>query len=93
MRLIDEESITYGGELKEIEGELYIKVSDVEKCLKSTPTAYDLGRVLNQLEQLKQIHNEYRLRTNDDAFARDLTQRIKSLDETIEIIKKGGSIC
>lgn len=50
MRLIDEETITFGGYIKEIGGELYIKVSDVEKWLKNTPTAYDINNIIKQLE-------------------------------------------
>ena len=37
MRLIDEEQLVIAGDCKEIDGELYVKVSDVERCLDNAP--------------------------------------------------------
>ena len=54
MRLIDEEAVTFGGDVKEINGELYIKASDVDKWLKNAPTAYYPDKVVEQLEEEKE---------------------------------------
>lgn len=49
MRLIDEEQLVIAGDCKEIDGELYVKVSDVERCLDNAPIAYDIDKVIDQM--------------------------------------------
>lgn len=54
MRLIDEKTTCdLTGNYKEIDGEIYIKLSDVEKCLDNAPVAYDIHKVMRQLEEMK----------------------------------------
>ena len=51
-RLIDIEDIAIcGWYMEDDEGEVYIKLSDVEKCIDKAPTAYDVEAVVRELEE------------------------------------------
>lgn len=53
-RLIDIEDIVIcGWYMEDDDGETYIKLSDVEKCIDKAPTAYDVEAVVRQLEELE----------------------------------------
>ena len=59
MRLIDIEDIVIGGwYMEDDDGEVYIRLSDVEKCIDRTPTAFDVDAVVSKLEMFKQRHIE-----------------------------------
>lgn len=84
MRLIDAETITYGGNAKEIDGELYIKVDDVEKWLKNAPTAYDVKSVE------KQIHEYFKGEV--DSLNGDEPWEILKHNKAVCEIVKGGAM-
>ena len=57
MRLIDIEDIAIcGWYMEDDEGEVYIKLSDVEKCIDKAPTAYDVEAVVKWLEKEKSLY-------------------------------------
>ena len=49
MRLIDEEQLVIAGNCRKIDGEFYIRLSDVERCLDNAPIAYDIDKVIDQM--------------------------------------------
>ena len=89
MRLIDEETVTFGGDVKEIDGELYIKVNDVDKWLKNTPTAYDINKVVRQLWTTSDCYSKS-IGFCDDTDCFECRHCLLTLKQSIEIVKKGG---
>lgn len=80
MRLIDEKQLVITGDCKEIDGELYIKVSDVERCLDNAPIAYNPDKIVEQLENASCYIED------GDGHAGHLV----FTDEAIEIVKGGA---
>ena len=84
-RLIDIEDIVIcGWYMEDDEGEVYIKLSDVEKCIDKAPTAYDVEAVVRKLEWLKSYDYDCEENGCVGEFCAKCT-----LDKAIEIVRGG----
>lgn len=84
MRLIDEEQLVIAGNCRKIDGEFYIKLSDIERCLDNASTAYDVKSVVERLEKQKQLREKELLNMKyKDGFRH-------AMNRAIEIVKSGG---
>lgn len=87
MRLIDIEDIAIcGWYMEDDEGEVYIKLSDVEKCIDKAPTAYDVEAVVRELEAEYERQADIFHGTLDD----DALGQMRAYDNAIRIVKRGG---
>lgn len=94
MRLIDVDKIT-SGEIAKYLGRGYeFCAPDIEDMLREQPTAYDVGNVVSDLEQLKidgACNNEdcgYCKYLNE-CWDGDMSEE-HAIDMAIEIVKRGG---
>lgn len=81
MRLIDANNIYNVGDFVILheDGNAYVPLADLCKIIDIQPTAYDVDKVLEQLEETK----AYMLYENMNAD-------VKWIDKAIEIVKAGG---
>lgn len=81
MRLIDADNIYNVGDFVILheDGNAYVPLADLCKIIDIQPTAYDVDKVLEQLEETK----AYMLYENMNAD-------VKWIDKAIEIVKAGG---
>lgn len=85
MRLIDADNI-YGAEdfIKlDKDFNAYVLLNDLCKIIDIQPTAYDVDKVVRQLEEIKHCTNLY-----DD----EMKAWISAIDEAIDIVKRGGNV-
>lgn len=94
MRLIDVDKIT-SGEIAKYLGRGYeFCAPDIEDMLREQPTAYDVGNVVSDLEQLKidgACNNEdcgY-CKYFNECWDGDMSEE-HAIDMAIEIVKRGG---
>lgn len=86
MRLIDIEELVIAGQYQEIDAETYIRVSDVEKCIDRTCTAYDVEAVVRELEN----EFEWSADTFHGTKQMDSLGEMRAYDNAIRIVKRGG---
>lgn len=85
MRLIDADNIYNIGDFVVLneDGNAYIPLADLCKLIDIQPTAYDVDKVVEQLEEIKHCINLY-----DD----EMEVWISAIDAAIEIVKTGGNV-
>lgn len=84
MRLIDAENLMTVTDIREDGTEItYVPYSEIE----SAPTAYDVDKVVEQLEEVKKKNTEIAL---DDLQKERCFWYKQGMDKAIEIVKGGG---
>lgn len=77
-------------------GEMMIRVEDVQRLISCQPIACDMGKILNQLEELRakeydDSDEEPDLKDTDDIYDDGRSQgRYEAFREAIKIISSGG---
>ena len=61
--------------------------ADINNVIISQPTAYDVEKVLKQLEK-SHFHTDATF--DDDGYCNDDSEEVINLNEAIEIVRKGG---
>ena len=97
MRLIDADCIYNSGDFVILheDGNAYIKLTDLCKLIDIQPTAYDVDKVVAQLEELRYKdvcdHLECKdcLYNEECGIGTDQTHNVE-VDTAIEIVKDGG---
>ena len=84
MRLIDADKLIE--RIEEITSTDMMKVL-VEDWINSEPTAFDVDKVVEQLEK-SHFHTESTF--DDDGCCNDDSEEVVNLNEAIEIVRKGG---
>ena len=86
MRLIDADNIYNVGNfvILDEDGNAYVSLADLCKIIDIQPTAYDVDKVVEELE------GAMWLTTNDDGKTNKLSIQVVSFDDAIEIIKAGS---
>ena len=86
MRLIDADNIYNFGNfvILDEDGNAYVSLADLCKIIDIQPTAYDVDKVVEELE------GAMWLTTNDDGETNKLSIQVVSFDDAIEIIKAGS---
>ncbi|MCQ5165568.1 hypothetical protein NE645_06060 [Roseburia hominis] len=86
MRLIDADNIYNVGNfvILDEDGNAYVSLADLCKIIDIQPTAYDVDKVVEELE------GAMWLTTNDDGETNKLSIQVVSFDDAIEIIKAGS---
>ena len=64
--------------------EVTVSVKDIKTIIKEQPTAYDVDKVVEELE------GAMWLTTNDDGETNNLSIQVVSFEDAIEIVKQGG---
>ena len=82
MRLIDVDKLFKT--LNKLEIPFY---SDINNVINSQPTAYNVDKVVEQLEK-SHFHTDATF--DDDGYCNDDSEEVVNLNEAIEIIKRGG---
>lgn len=90
MRLIDVDKIT-SGEIAKYLGRGYeFCAPDIEDMLKEQPTAYDVGKVVKELEDLKMRYFLTLANIGDADKDCAYLNTANAIDKAIEIVKRGG---
>lgn len=86
MRLVDADNIYNVGNfvILDEDGNAYVSLADLCKIIDIQPTAYDVDKVVEELE------GAMWLTTNDDGETNKLSIQVVSFDDAIEIIKAGS---
>lgn len=83
MRLIDTDALKKDLEAVTLSNGTLLNTNTVLLLLDKYPTAYDVDKVVRQLEEIKHCTNLY-----DD----EMKAWISAIDEAIDIVKRGGNI-
>ena len=92
MRLIDADALIKfidAGHLRH-QGELVFSELDVVNMLNRAPTAYDVGKVVKELEDLKMRYFLTLANTGDADKDCSYLNTANAIDRAIEIVKRGG---
>lgn len=92
MRLIDADNICNVGDFVILneDGNAYVSLADLCKIIDIQPTAYDVDKVIEQLNNIK----KYNLNLADimlDIQANGINRHFVCLEDAIEIVKVGGN--
>lgn len=92
MRLIDADNICNVGDFVILneDGNAYVSLADLCKIIDIQPTAYDVDKVIEQLNNIK----KYNLNLADimlDIQANGINRHFVCLEDAIEIVKAGGN--
>lgn len=92
MRLIDADNIYNVGDfvLLNENGNAYVSLADICKIIDIQPTAYDVDKVVEQLNNIK----KYNLNLADimlDIQANGINRHFVCLEDVFEIVKAGGT--
>lgn len=93
MRLIDADALIEfidAGHLRH-QGELDFSELDVVNMLNHAPTAYDVGKVVKELEDLKMRYFLTLANTGDADKDCAYLNTANAIDRAIEIVKRGGT--
>lgn len=90
MRLIDVDKITSGEIAKYLGGGYEFCAPDIEDMLKEQPTAYDVGKVVKELEDLKMRYFLTLANIGDADKDCAYLNTANAIDKAIEIVKRGG---
>ena len=91
-KLIDIEDMVFTGQYTEVNGEIYVRLSDYEACLDRQPT-YDLEAVVDELNAKG---NEFCAKAvNADIAGNDFLKEVYKLStmafyESADIVERGG---
>ena len=69
--------------------QMYIICESVLPRIKEQPTAYNVDKVIEQLEK-SHFHTESTF--NDDGYCNDDSEEVVNLNEAIEIVRRGGIV-
>lgn len=90
MRLIDVDNIT-SGEIAKYLGRGYeFFAPDIEDMLREQPTAFDVEKVVKELEDLKMRYFLTLANTGDADKDSAYLNAANAIDRAIEIVKRGG---
>lgn len=94
MRLIDVDKITSGEIAKHLGRGYEFCASDIEDMLREQPTAFDVEKVVSNLEQLKldgacNYEDCVYCKYLDECWDGDMSEE-HAIDIAIEIVKRGG---
>lgn len=90
MRLIDADKITSGEIVKYLGRGYEFCTPDIEDMLNHAPTAYDVGKVVKELEDLKMRYFLTLANTGDADKDCAYLNTANAIDKAIEIVKRGG---
>ena len=68
---------------KKAEKEMYISVADMRKMISEQPTAYDVDKVVEQLEEQKEVYSP----VAQEGYFKG---KVAGLCDAIDIVKRGG---
>lgn len=96
-RLIDADAITrtkkLNNKIKVIDMTPYISLEDLIEFIDNLPTVYDVEKVVAELEERKQLHNDmiaYEQKNGTVTEEYQARKAVEVLDKAIEIARKGG---
>lgn len=90
MRLIDVDKITRGKIIKYLGRGYEFCTPDIEDMLREQPTAFDMQKVVKELEDLKMLYFLTLANTGDADKDCAYLNTANAIDRAIEIVKGGG---